>query len=164
MAWFARLMYRALVWKERQRARATGKVEAVSRGGGQTGPTGATAPHLATGQRGETLAYWYLRQAGYTIVARNQASRSGVGELDLVAWDGPTLAFIEVKTRTSDEAGPPEAAVSLGKQRRIIKTAAEYRRRLKRRDVSYRFDIVSVSWDPAAGYQVRLIKDAFQER
>jgi len=161
MAWFARLMYRALVWKERQRARATSKNHAISKADGQTG---GTAPHLATGQRGETLAYWYLRQAGYTIVARNQASRSGVGELDLVGWDGPTLAFIEVKTRTSDEAGPPEAAVSLGKQKRIAKTAAEYRRRLKRRDINYRFDIVSVSWDPAAGYQVRLIKNAFQER
>jgi len=164
MAWFARLMYRALVWKERQRARATDKVKAMSLGDGRTGPTGVTAPHLATGKRGETLAYWYLRQAGYTIVARNQASRSGVGELDLVAWDGPTLAFIEVKTRTSDEAGPPEAAVSLGKQKRIAKTAAEYRRRLKRREVNYRFDIVSVSWDSGAGYQVRLIKNAFQER
>jgi putative endonuclease len=161
MAWFARLMYRALVWKERQRARASGRDHEVSQGDGRSG---GIAPHLATGQRGETLAYWYLRQAGYTIVARNQASRSGVGELDMVAWDGPTLAFVEVKTRASDEAGPPEAAVSLGKQKRIIKTAAEYRRRLKRRDVSYRFDIVSVSWDPAAGYQVRLIKDAFQER
>jgi len=160
MAWFARLMYRALVWKERQRARAPRNVQAVSQGDRQTT---RTAPHLATGQRGETLAYWYLRQAGYTIVARNQASRSGVGELDLVAWDGPTLAFIEVKTRTSDEAGPPEAAVSLGKQKRIAKTAAEYRRRLKRREVNYRFDIVSVSWDPAAGYQVRLIKNAFPE-
>jgi len=164
MAWFARLMYRALVWKERQRARATDKLQAVPPSGGRPGPTEGTAPHLVIGRRGETLAYWYLRQAGYTIVARNQASRSGVGELDLVAWDGPTLAFIEVKTRTSDEAGPPEAAVSLGKQERIAKTAAEYRRRLKRRDVNYRFDIVSVSWDPAAGYQVRLIKDAFPER
>ena len=161
MAWFARLMYRALVWKERQRARASRKVNA---GLAVDAQAGSTAPHLATGTRGETLAYWYLRQSGYTIVARNLASRSQTGELDLVAWDGPTLAFIEVKTRTSDEAGPPEAAVSAGKQRRITRTAAEYCRHLKRRDINYRFDIVSVFWDSAAGYQVRLIKDAFKGR
>jgi len=161
MAWFARLMYRALVWKERQRARAADKSSPVGPGGGHSG---SPAPHLITGRRGETLAYWYLRQAGYTIVARNHASHSGAGELDLVGWDGSTLAFIEVKTRTSEAAGPPEAAVLLGKQKRIVRTAAEYRRHLKRRDVSYRFDIVSVSWDRAAGYQVRLIKNAFQER
>ena len=161
MSLLARLMYRALVWKERQRARTVGHGLAAAGGAVKTA---GRAPHLDTGKRGETLAYWYLRQAGYTIVARNQAARFGVGELDLVAWDGPTLAFVEVKTRMSDEAGPPEAAVSVGKQKRIAKTAVEYLRRLKRKDVDYRFDIVSVSWDRAAGYRLRLIKDAFKEQ
>jgi putative endonuclease len=145
---FARLMYRALVWKERQRAR-------------RASPAGKAA-HLETGERGETLAYWYLRQAGYTMVARNRRARSGAGELDLIGWDGPILAFVEVKTRTSAEAGPPEAAVSRAKQKRIAKAAHEYLRRLPVKPVNYRFDIVSVFWDPEAGYQVRLIKDAFK--
>lgn len=153
MSWFARLMYRALVWKERQRARRARHISAEHSG---------EAAHLKTGERGETLAYWYLRQAGYTIVARNRRARSGRGELDLVGWDDAILAFVEVKTRTSAEAGPPEAAVTRNKQKRIAKAAKEYLRRLKQRPVNYRFDVVSVFWDPQAGYQVRLIKDAFK--
>jgi putative endonuclease len=82
--------------------------------------------------------------------------------LDLVGWDGPILAFIEVKTRTSQEAGPPEAAVSRSKQKRIARAAREYLRRLKRKPVNYRFDIVGVSWDLEAGFRARLIKDAFK--
>jgi putative endonuclease len=148
-------MYRALTWKERQRARRYRLVG--------SNPGLARQPeHLETGQRGETLAYWFLRQAGYTIVARNRRPRAGAGELDLVGWDGPVLAFVEVKTRTSSQAGPPEAAVSVGQQKRIAKAARQYVQRLKRRSVSYRFDVVSVSWDTAAGLQVRLIKDAFK--
>jgi len=107
MSWFARLIYRALVWKERQRALRARASRPATKG---------VPAHLETGAQGETLAYWYLRQAGYTVVARNRRARSGKGELDLVGWDGPVLAFIEVKTRSSLEAGPPEAAVSAQKQ------------------------------------------------
>lgn len=153
MGWFARLIYRALVWKERQRAQ---------RARGLPGGASRESEHLKTGERGETLAYWYLRQAGYTIVARNRRSRSGGGELDLIGWDGPILTFVEVKTRTSLEAGPPETAVSRGKQKRIVKAAKEYLRRLKRKPLNYRFDIVSVCWDGEKGLQPRLIKDAFK--
>ena len=118
---------------------------------------------MKTGARGETLAYWYLRQAGYTIVARNRHARSGAGELDLVGWDGPVLSFVEVKTRMSADAGPPEAAVSKAKQKRIARAANEYLRRLRRKQpLSYRFDIASVAWNSEAGLQVRLIKDAFK--
>jgi putative endonuclease len=148
-------MYRALTWKERQRARRY-------RLAGSNPGLARQSEHLETGQRGETLAYWYLRQAGYTIVARNRRAGAGAGELDLVGWDGPVLAFVEVKTRTSSQAGPPEGAVSAGQQKRIAKAASQYVRRLKRGALNYRFDVVSVSWDAAAGLQVRLIKDAFK--
>jgi len=153
MGILARLMYRSMVWKERQRARLASR-----------GPAAAESEreHLKTGARGETLAYWYLRQAGYTIVARNRSARSGAGELDLVGWDGPVLSFVEVKTRMTADAGPPETAVSKAKQKRIAKAAHEYLRRLRRKSVTYRFDIASVAWDPAEGLQVRLIKDAFK--
>ena len=153
MSWLAALMYRALVWKERQRA---------LRGRGPAGKAPHASEHLKTGERGETLAYWYLRQAGYTMVARNRRARAGSGEVDLIGWDGPVLAFVEVKTRTSAEAGPPETAVSRGKQKRIAKAAQDYLRRLKKQHVNYRFDIASVAWNPEAGLQVRLIKDAFK--
>lgn len=155
MSWLARLIYRALVWKERQR----GQRARVARS--RAGST-SSAAHLDTGARGETLAYWYLRQAGYTIVARNRRARSGAGELDLVGWDGPVLAFVEVKTRTGTEGGPPEAAVSREKRKRVVKAAREYLHRLGRKPVTHRFDVVSVWWDPEAGYHVRLTKDAFK--
>ncbi len=150
MPLFARFIYRALEWKERQRARHP------------TVKKSTEAAHLETGRRGETLAYWYLRQAGYTIVARNRRPDSGPGELDLVGWDGPILAFVEVKTRTSAEAGPPEAAVTRAQQKRIVRAAHDYLRRLRSKSVNYRFDIASVSWDAQRGFYVRVIKDAFK--
>ncbi len=153
MSVLARFMYGLLVGKERQRA---------LRGRGDVAKAPREDEHLKTGERGETLAYWYLRQAGYTMVARNRRARTGSGEVDLIGWDGPVLAFVEVKTRTSAEAGPPETAVSRGKQKRIAKAAQDYLRRLKKKRVNYRFDIASVAWNPEAGLQVRLIKDAFK--
>lgn len=152
MSWFARLMYRALVWKERQRAQRSRRTPRRLR----------ESDHLETGRRGETLVYWYLRQAGYTIVARNRRPHTGPGELDLVAWEGPVLAFVEVKTRTSSVAGPPETAVTRGQQRRIIRAAHDYLRHLKQKQITYRFDIASVTWDANVGFTVRVIKDAFK--
>ena len=152
MGLLASLMYRALTWKERQRARRAASLQPDERGQ-------SVIPDL--GARGETLAYWYLRQAGYTIVARNWRCRSGAGELELVGWEGPILAFVEVKSRTSQAAGLPEEAVSPNKQKRVIKAAKEYLRQLKREPISCRFDVVSVSLHPQEGLQVRLIKDAF---
>ena len=63
---------------------------------------GDTAKHRArrTGIRGETYAYWYLRRHGYVLVARNFTSPGIKGEIDMVGYDGQTLAFVEVKTRT----------------------------------------------------------------
>jgi len=150
---WARLMYRALAWKERQRSRRAVRLKRQAGGEAET---------VELGTRGETLAYWYLRQAGYTVVARNWRARSGGGELDLVGWEGPTLAFVEVKTRTSQVSGPPEEAVTPNKQKRVIKGAQEYLRQLRRQPLSCRFDVVSVSLHPEEGLQVRLIKDAFR--
>lgn len=166
MSLLARLMYRALVWKERQRARASRRARLAGpkhpNSERSSIPEAEYPVHLQTGKRGETLAYWYLRQAGYTIVARNLTTQSRSGEVDLIAWDGPMLVFIEVKTRSSLEAGQPEAAISSQKQRRVARTAKEYMRRMNRKTVNYRFDTLSVLWDSEAGYQVRLTKDAFK--
>lgn len=154
MSWWARGIYRVLVWRERRDA-------IHAKGAGPAGPR--PDAHLATGRRGERLVYWHLRQAGYTVVARNRRPGAGGGELDLVAWDGPVLAFVEVKTRTSNEAGRPEAAVLPKQRRRILRSAGIYLRRLERRDVSYRFDIASVSWTTDKGFQVQVFKNAFRD-
>jgi putative endonuclease len=147
------MMYRALARKECRRAQRAASAQDGDRSKSEIANLGV---------RAENLAYWYLRQAGYTVVARNWRARSGAGELDLVGWEGPILAFVEVKARTSLAAGPPEEAVSPNKQKRVIKGAKEYLRQLRREPVSCRFDVVSVSLHPRTGLQVRLIKDAFK--
>jgi putative endonuclease len=153
--WVAQLVYGALVWREKRHARAVDR-------GIETGQPGEKPRHLKVGARGETLAYWHLRRAGYVIVARNRRPHARSGELDMVGWDGPVLAFIEVKTRTGEEAGPPETALGRDQKKRIVRSSLEYMRRLKRKPAGYRFDVVSVLWHPANGYQVRVIKDAFK--
>ena len=79
--------------------------------------------HLQTGRRGEELAYFHLRKMGYVIVSRNYRSRRRPSEIDLVGWDGEVLCFIEVKTRTTREVKPAEAAVDLAKQRDLREMA-----------------------------------------
>jgi len=153
MSWLARLMFSALAWKERRRAQRAASIQDLERRKSEIADLGV---------RGENLAYWYLRRAGYTVVARNWRARSGAGELDLVGWEGPILAFVEVKTRTSLAAGPPEEAVSPNKQQRVIRGAKEYLRRLGRKPVTCRFDVVSIWLDARQGLQVRLIRDAFK--
>ncbi len=156
MRGWASWIYRALVWKERQRASAAQDDPAAAKK--------SAGSHLETGRRGEQLAYWYLRQAGYRVIARNQRLGGGSGELDLIGWDGPVLAFVEVKCRTSDVAGPPEAALKRAQQKRIIRGAHEFMRRKIKAQPNYRFDIASVFWNQENGFQVRLIKDAFKDR
>lgn len=112
----------------------------------------ALAPHLVLGQRGERLAAAYLERQGYQLVARNVIlpvgrNRRGVliqAELDLVAYDGPTLCFVEVKTRVSDWFAAPEANVDARKQRQISRAARVYRRLLGQTAAPYRYDVVSI--------------------
>lgn len=157
MPLFARFVYATLRWQDRRRARAVGVKTSEAAGVSKT-----AAPHLETGRRGETLAYWYLRRLGYTMVARNLRLRPGMGELDLVGWDGPVLAFIEVKTRASLDAGQPEETVSARQRLRIARAANAYMRRMKRKELNYRFDIVSVIADEREGFRLKLIKNAFR--
>ena len=172
MALLARAVYRFLAWRERRFARRTrGRPWIQDSGGPQAQNPKQDAAHLKTGRRGELLAYWYLRQAGYTIVARNR--RPGIarehqpgptpGELDLVAWDGPVLVFVEVKTRTSAEGQSDVRLVQAAQRERIVQSARAYVRKLRRAGkISYRFDVILVAWNPAEGYTVRLVKDAFK--
>jgi len=116
--------------------------------------------HLETGQRGEEVAYFYLRRLGYVIVARNYRSRRRPGEIDLVGWDGDVLCFIEVKTRTSREVKPAEAAVDVEKQRDLRGMAREYMRRMAG-NPAYRFDILSIYLLDGADPDFTLFKNAF---
>jgi putative endonuclease len=116
------------------------------------------APHLELGRRGERLAAEHLRAVGYKLVASN--FKVGVGrnrrgavvqaEIDLVAYEGATLCFVEVKTRASDWFAAPEANVDLRKQRQITRAARAYRRVLGLRSAPYRYDVVSVVLPPPA--------------
>jgi putative endonuclease len=115
------------------------------------------APHLLLGERGERLAAEHLERLGYTLVASNFTLPVGrnlrgalvQAEIDLVAYDGSTLCFIEVKTRASDWFAQPEANVDLRKQRQISRAARAYRRMFGLRDAPYRYDVVSVILPPA---------------
>jgi putative endonuclease len=75
-----------------------------------------TPAHLRTGRRGEEDAYFYLRRRGYVVVARNYRTARHHGEIDLIAWDNDALCFIEVKTRTTRDVKPAEAAVDRKKR------------------------------------------------
>jgi putative endonuclease len=96
------------------------------------------------GRLGEDLAHRYLRRHGCTVVARNYSTRSGSGEIDIVAWHGPTLVFVEVKTRQTDEYGSPDRAVDAEKQQRLRLAARDYLRRSNVPPERTRFDLVSV--------------------
>ena len=118
--------------------------------------------HLITGRRGEDDAYFYLRRQGYIMVARNWRSSRHRGELDLVGWDGDVLCFIEVKTRTTRDVKPAEAAVDEEKRRDLGAVARDYRRRVPG-DPDVRFDVLSVYYDTeVTSPDITLFKNAFR--
>jgi len=117
-----------------------------------------------TGVRGETYAYWYLRNLGYVFVARNFTPRSGAkGELDLVGYDGNTLAFVEVRTRTVAEkfGALPELSVDNFKQFVVARTAMYFLAERHVEEESCRFDVLAIDNIPGQPPEVRLHKDAF---
>jgi putative endonuclease len=107
-------------------------------------------PHQLTGRRGEEAAYFYLRRLGYVMVARNYRSPHRRGEIDLIGWDHDVLCFIEVKTRTSHDIKPPQAAVDRDKQRELAFMAREYLGHLPL-SCQWRFDVLSVYYEQPAG-------------
>ena len=105
-------------------------------------PTRSAAGRKArnTGVRGETYAYWFLRRNGYVMIARNFTYRGVKDEIDLVGYDGATLAFVEVKTRTSprDEFGSPEDAVTPEKQQHLSRMARQFVREYRATKAPFR--------------------------
>jgi putative endonuclease len=103
------------------------------------------AAHLTTGIDGEDAAFFYLRRKGYIVVARRWATGYQRGDLDLIAWQGPMLCFIEVKTRTAHDMAAAEAAVDWQKRSTVRKLARRYVRQLPMKaSPPVRFDILSV--------------------
>jgi len=110
------------------------------------------------GQKAEGMAARYLKRCGYKIIARNHRTRSG--EIDIIAREGETLVFIEVKARTSDRYGSAKAAVTLHKQRQISKVALAYLQTTDQSHVKARFDVVTVTRHQGT-HDIDLIRNAF---
>jgi putative endonuclease len=105
------------------------------------------APHLVTGLRGERAAMFELRRRGYIVVARRWTSARMRGDVDLIAWDGGELCFVEVKTRTVRGLTPAEWAVDEDKRRMLRRLAKVYLKGFperERKTIPARFDVVSV--------------------
>lgn len=106
----------------------------------------ATIPvHLAIGIEGERAAYFFLRRKGYTVVARRWSPGNLPGDIDLIAWQGTMLCFVEVKTRTAHDATPAEVAVDSHKRTTLRRLARQYVRQLPQEAAPpVRFDVLSV--------------------
>jgi len=150
---FSKLIFRAVRWASRRGLR---EEETFSR-------DAKKLEARSTGVRGETYAYWYLRNAGYIFVAKNYTPRGIKGELDLVGYDGETLAFVEVRTRTvkEDAAALPELSVTEQKQRLVVRTAQRFLAERHVEESPIRFDVVAIDNHPGKPPVVRLHKDAF---
>jgi putative endonuclease len=117
------------------------------------------------GVRGETYAYWYLRHLGYVVIARNFTVPGMKGELDIVGYDGPVLAFVEVKTRAAAELGQsrPEDAINHEKRRNLARMARQFLRARRLENMAWRFDVLAIETRLGQRPTVRLHKAAFGE-
>jgi putative endonuclease len=112
-----------------------------------------------TGTRGEALAASYLADAGYRIVEVNYRCR--FGEIDIIAWEGATLVFVEVKCRHSEAYGAPQLAVGMKKQNKISKIALHYLAEKHLQNHPARFDVVAVLLLHSET-RIELIRGAFE--
>ena len=113
------------------------------------------------GRNGEDEAVRFLKSQGYRILERNLKFK--MGELDIIAMKDDCVAFIEVKTRSTDESGLPFEAVTPPKMRRIVTMAELYirRKKLADRELSFRFDIISIVWPKGELPQIEHYENAF---
>jgi putative endonuclease len=105
------------------------------------------------GAEGERRAAAFLRAQGLRILQRNYRCRTG--ELDVIAEEGATLVFVEVKTRRAGGDELPEAALTAGKKHRVCKAAQHFMRSYKLHDRLFRFDLVGLEYDDAGAWQCR---------
>ncbi len=113
------------------------------------------------GPAGEQVATAHLRHLGYQILERGHRQR--LGEIDIIALDGPCIVFVEVKSWASDVAGDPSQAVDRRKQEKLTRAALVYLKQRRLLDQPARFDVVSVVWPSASPTpQIRHFKHAFE--
>lgn len=118
-------------------------------------------PERTLGQRGERAAAKFLKRRGYKILATGDRLRHR-DELDIVAADGRTVVFVEVKTRSSQDRGHPAEAVDAAKQRRLTKLAVTFLKRHRLLDYPARFDVIAVTWpETSRKPQIEHIQNAF---
>jgi putative endonuclease len=110
------------------------------------------------GQRGEDLAFTLLKKKGYKILGRNY--KSSIGEIDIIAREGRTIVFVEVKARSSDNFGTAKGAVDVKKQRKLSMLALDYLKRHALLEQAARFDVVAIDGDQGQE-KVELIRNAF---
>lgn len=122
-------------------------------------PTKGTAAKDPLGDRGENRAARYLRERGYKILLRN--FRCPLGEIDIVARDGRTLVFVEVKTRTEDDP-LPEDQVNPFKQHQLTKAGKYYLGRYGVPQPPSRFDVIAVVWPDGREPVIRHTPHAFE--
>ncbi len=113
------------------------------------------------GRRGEDVAARWLYVNGCKVLYRNYRAPKG-GEVDIVCREGPVLAFVEVKTRTSTAYGRPALAVTVDKQALILRGASAYLRLLRNREIPWRLDVVEVLLIPGRKPEVNWIRSAFR--
>lgn len=111
------------------------------------------------GKKSESLAVRHLKKNKYKILEKNY--RTKAGEIDIIARDRDTLAFIEVKARRSDEYGHPKEAVTRQKQKKISLVAMQYLKETRQSDARARFDVVSIRFDRNRP-EIEIIKNAFE--
>jgi putative endonuclease len=124
------------------------------------------------GDLGESYAAAYLDQLGYRLVAANFTlpvgrNRRGAlinAEIDLIAYDGDTLCFIEVKTRSSDWFAPPQVNVDLRKRRQITRAARVYRQMLGIENEPHRYDVVTVIINDDSTPQIELLRNFWTDQ
>lgn len=127
----------------------------------------SSSPGVTLGNLGEAYAAAYLEQRGYRLVAANftlpvgRNLRGAVvnAEVDIVAYEGETLCFVEVKTRASDSFAPPQVNVDRRKRRQVARAARAYRRMFELDDQPYRYDVVTVVLPPGATPKINLIRN-----
>ena len=150
-----------LAWSPGSREKGSPLKTLASSAGGR-----ARRAPAAPASAAETLAYWYLRHHGYVMIARNFMVPGIKGEIDMVGYDGPVLAFVEVKTRTGEprrlrlagRRGDPD------KRRLVSRMARQFLLERHIREAQCRFDVVAIESKPGRRPIVRLHKGAFADR